>query len=161
MNFEIYDKKRLDGTVIRASSSKLGAVELLERLKRAGRSGVVQAFDADSVINRTHLVGAYLNAVAAFKEHRNIAKNMSMEMLLFAAMTTQIEDAIKLVGIKSTSNFILFANNQRAFEKVNEVLTGEKNFLPTKKHIKDAAVLFDIHSDYDKNILSKMALSRL
>ena len=161
MDLNIYDERLSKQAVIKIASSALGVQELLDRLNRIGDDSVVQVFDTDFIINKTHLLGAYLNAVMAFKERRNIAKSASMEMLLFAAMTTQIEDAIRIVGIKSPSGFVLFADKPGSYEKIRKFLTKEHDFLPTRKHIKDAASRFGILEDYDKNILSKMALSRL
>jgi len=161
MDLKICDERQLERIVIRRSSSALGVQELLDQLNRLDNNSVVQVFDADFIINKLHLFGAYLNAATAFKERRNISKSISMEMLLFAAMTTQIEDAIGLVGIKSQTGFVLFADNRESHEKIKKFLTEEYEFLPTAKHVKDAAKHFGILRDYDKNILSKMALSRL
>ena len=84
-------------------------------------------------------------------------------MILFAAMTRQINDAIKLVGAKSNKRFILFASNKGAYSNAKKVLEHVKEYKTTEKHSMDTAKKFgiDAKKDLDLFVLQKMAVSRL
>ena len=121
---------------------------------------VAQIFDPKRVISRTHLIGAYLNALYSFSERRNIAKNASTEMLLFAAMTRKITDAITLIGAKSSSDFILFCSDLAVSKKVAGLLSPSREFRPAKPRSSSASHFIGIEND-DEAVLQRMALSRL
>ena len=78
-----------------------------------------------------HLFAAYTNALLSFNSHSNKAKTLSMEMLLFAAMTDQIGAAIKNMGAKEGSKIVVFANGKRGFNLVKEALEDIKDFRPS------------------------------
>jgi tRNA threonylcarbamoyladenosine modification (KEOPS) complex Cgi121 subunit len=156
------DTKRME---VKEALPKTGITELFEQMTAINKTkgNVIQAFDCDSVINKTHLLGAYINAITAFGNHSNKAKSMSMEMLLFAAMTDQIGAAIKTVGAKENSKIIIFANNKKSFDGIKNRLTGIKDFRPTVQHIRKALRKFGMTTmkDADRLLLQKMATSRL
>jgi KEOPS complex subunit Cgi121 len=63
----------------------------------------VQFFDADLVATWQHLYFAVLNALAAFKNERNISKSLAMEVMIYASAQRQIRKALQLIGVKSAS----------------------------------------------------------
>lgn len=133
--------------IIRTASSDLGKEELVRKVTELNRNGrVIQLFDPKQIRSRMHLLGAYLNAVAAFDEKRNTAKSMATEMLLFAGMTCQINDAIKRMGIKSTKGFLVFADSERSYSLASGLFKNVKEFKSGKADIA---------------ILQKMAVARL
>ncbi|MCL4411710.1 hypothetical protein M1329_02150 [Candidatus Marsarchaeota archaeon] len=147
--------------VIIEASSKLGIAELHTALSaNAAKHGVAQIFDPGRVISRTHIAGAYLNALYALSERRNIAKNAATEMLLFAAMTRKISDAIELVGAKKSSDFILFCSDRNMLKEVSDLISSSKEFRPGKSSSGLASRALDVEND-DVAVLQKMALSRL
>ena len=79
---------------------------------------VMQLFDPNWVVNNTHVVGAYVNALLAFDNETNKTNSIAMEMLLFAAFTDQIGKALEIAGAKSASDFILFTNSKEALHKI-------------------------------------------
>jgi tRNA threonylcarbamoyladenosine modification (KEOPS) complex Cgi121 subunit len=151
--------------IIKEASSKFRIEELLKITAEINetKGSTVQIFYPDMVIDEIHLAGAYTNAVAAFKSHKNISKSIATEMLLFAAMTRQINDAIELVGAKSNKKFILFASNSSAYNKAKKVLDHVKEYKVTEKHSMDTAKKFgiDAKKDLDLFVLQKMAVSGL
>ncbi len=153
------------GFVIKQASSKLRIEELLKAIAEinATKGNTVQVFDPDMIIDEMHLAGAYMNAVAGFKSHTNISKNIATEMMLFAAMTRQINEAIRLVGAKSNRKFVLFASNTGAFNKVKKVLDHVKEYKVSEKHSMDTSKKFGINAkkDFDLFVLQRMAVSRL
>lgn len=153
------------GFVIKEASSRFKLSELLGALSGINKThgNVVQIFNPDYVIDRAHLEGAYLNAMSAFKSRTNISKSVATEMLLYAAMTRQINEAIKLVGAKSGRRFIFFASSKSAYAKVRELLASAKECKPSEKHASDTARMFGIspEKDLDVFVLQKIAVSRL
>ncbi len=152
------------GVVIKlaASGEPLDILLLKIGKMNSGRS-TIQVFDPSSIINKMHLIGAYMNAVEAFKNKSNISKSLGLEMMLFAAMTRQISDAIKIVGAKNSREFVLFASSAATYNKVKPLIKSGKDFKPSKSSEAKTAKKFGIslESDLDQFILQKIAVSRL
>jgi tRNA threonylcarbamoyladenosine modification (KEOPS) complex Cgi121 subunit len=152
--------------VIKRAASRKEIGELVRLIgKLNGKNAVIQIFDSKRIANRVHLAGAYANALITFKNHTNRTRSVAMEMLLFAAMTDQIGDAIDMVGAKSSSDFVLFADKKAAFAKVKPVLKIKSEFEASPAHTKSVAAAFGIKGSktelINAKILQKMALSRL
>lgn len=149
--------------LIKEASTKLSIDQLLEEIKKvASRKVALQIFDPDSVINKVHLIGAYINATVAFKNHSNKANNLSLEMLLFAAMTNQINVAIEKVGAKSSSKILVFSNDKKSFRKISKFLTNVKDFNRKKAQSIAIAQKFGINQEnIDALLLQSITLSRL
>jgi tRNA threonylcarbamoyladenosine modification (KEOPS) complex Cgi121 subunit len=64
------------------------------------QGAAVQFFDADLVATWEHLYFAVVNALTAFATHRNISRNLAMEMMLYASAQRQIRKAIGFIGVK-------------------------------------------------------------
>jgi tRNA threonylcarbamoyladenosine modification (KEOPS) complex Cgi121 subunit len=150
--------------IIKSASSKLNLDDLLFHIRKANDNGFVQIFDPDHVINRTHLIGAYVNSLASFNEGTNKTDGAAMEMLLFAAMTDQIDRAISIVGAKTTSDFVVFSNSTLAFNKIKPFLSVHSDFKADPSHVKKVAKALGVKTDgndIDSFILERIALSRL
>ena len=149
---------------IKEARPKTGVAELFEQIRKANKAKdvVVQAFDYNSVINRAHLLGAYINTVMAFNSHSNKAKSPAMEMLLFAAMTDQIGTAIETIGARDTK-LILFSNSRKNLDGMEYLLKDIGDFKPTAQHTRTALKKFGIKDakNADALMLQKMAMSRL
>ncbi len=81
--------------------------ELIGKLRSFGKeSGVAcQMMDAEVVYGREHIISAVEHAVRAFKKRTNSCKTLDMEILLYASGKRQIDDALKLMGIKNGNMF--------------------------------------------------------
>jgi KEOPS complex subunit Cgi121 len=80
------------------------AEDWLKAARSEPRRGVaVQLFDAELIATWEHLYFAVLNALTAFRNKRSIAKNLAVEVLLYASAQRQIRRAIALIGVKSSS----------------------------------------------------------
>lgn len=134
--------------LIKRGSSKIELDKLLLELRKLDDKAVIQLFDSDAIKGRAHLVGAYTNAVIAFKNGTNRSKNKAMEMLLFAGMTDQIDVALKRIGAKDRNNFILFCSNSKLLPKLAKLMK-----LNDFKSISNRR--------RDLQVLQSMALSRL
>ncbi len=149
--------------IMKSASSKNSIDDIIRLAK--GINGTVQIFGSRHIADRTHLVGAYANALIAFKNHTNKTRSLGMEMLLFAAMTDQIEVAIEISGARSSSDFIIFAEKKEALNLLKPLLSKSRDFDPSPSHIRYVARFFGIKGnavlDIDAMLLQKMALSRL
>jgi len=83
--------------------------ELLSRMKEISerRKAVIQAFDPDMVLSENHLIFSAHHAFKAFAEKRAIAKKLESELLLWAAGTRRIGEAVEKVGVKDPGRVVL------------------------------------------------------
>ncbi|MCL4389590.1 hypothetical protein M1397_03220 [Candidatus Marsarchaeota archaeon] len=150
--------------IIKEAKPKTSLNSIIGRLAALnGFKTVIQVFDPDYIINRNHLAGAYADAELAFKSGSNISKNVATEMLLFAAMTKQIDAAIKKAGAKPGKSVIVFANSRTAYGKIKPFLANAKDFNRKKNGMLSKAKELGIKTkgDLDSSIFREMAASRL
>lgn len=92
--------------------------ELLSRMKEVSvsRKAVIQAFDPDMVLSENHLIFSAHHAFKAFAEKRAIARKLESELLLWAAGTRRIEEAVKKIGVKDARKviFLIQKGKERA-----------------------------------------------
>lgn len=94
---------------------------------------VIQLFDSEKIATWKHLFIAALNAIAAFKQSRNVASQLSLEILLYATGQRQIKDAINLLGVSKQTRkvAVLILGDGREkiiafFEKIISLLNGRE-----------------------------------
>lgn len=151
------------GVIIRVVSLKVSLEEFLAIARSLSAGGeVVQLFDPDSIIDKNHVVAAYLNSVVAFRDGVNRSKSPDTEMLLFAAMTKQISDAVRLVGAKTGEMALLFAT-KRSYARIMKYIRRERMFVVSKRHKIEAAAKFGISADVESDIYlpNRMSLIKL
>lgn len=131
--------------------SGLGSIEeLFERLRaKAKRHGVLaQIFDPKAVVSERQLLMAYWLARRAFIEKRNIARTMETEILLRCAGTRMIDEAVRAVGAKSPSDFLLLtdASGSALRELLTETDSKERRieFTMDESRVERLARLYDI-----------------
>lgn len=150
--------------VVKEATVKADINGLLKKAADVSKGAdAVQIFDASAVVNRVHVIGAYLNALSAFKNRTNRSKGIAMEMLLFAALTDQIGVAIKRVGARPESRVVVFATGTHAFSKISPMLKNVREFSPDRNHGARALKALGIESvrDAKREVLSAMAVARL
>ena len=70
------------------------------RLATLKALGEVQLLDARLVCGRDHLVSAAEHAERAMREHRNVARSLAVEFVVYASGERQIADALTKMGIR-------------------------------------------------------------
>lgn len=97
--------------------------ELLSRMKRVSekRRAVIQAFDPDMVLSENHLIFSAHHAFKAFAEKRNIAKKKGSELLLWAAGTRRIGEAVKKVGVKDARKVVFLIQKGKEREVLKDM----------------------------------------
>lgn len=147
--------------IILEASSDIEIKDLFGAIKRRSRGRTIQIFDPSSIISRAHILGAYIDAILAFREGANLSKSRSMEMLLFVAMSRKIDEAIRVAGAKSSSRFVLFCDSRSSYDKVSELISRSSQFRVSREESLSAAKRLGIESTDDKSVLEAMTLSRL
>ncbi len=111
------------------SSGLRDAGELIGRLRRAAAELKVfaEAFEPKAIVSERQLLLAHKLAMDAFAEKRNIAKTMETEVLLRAAGTGKIGEAIERIGVKKPSGFLLLTDAEGSkLEALLKAIEGKK-----------------------------------
>ena len=112
---------------------------------------VVQAFDADMIYGKNHLISAYEHAKRAIDRKTNTTNSIEMETLLYASGERQIKLAIPKMGIKKGKiNIAFIFINQKA--KIPDDLAN--GMLKNLDLTRDDQVI-----DGDENTLKKFGIS--
>jgi len=102
--------------------------------------------NADYIVDENHVYFAVKKALKAWEKDRKVAKSLPLEVMLYAAATRQIRDAIKL-GVKEGINKVVgvFFNNVKVddFEEKKVLVEVSKN----KEKLKRIVDFFDISED--------------
>lgn len=92
----------------RGSFERAGVIDAIDKATE-GQKAVVQAFRADAVYGDSHLEAAARRALRSHAQGRGIARDVAVEIALYAAGTTQIEDALDLVGLPADGEALVVA----------------------------------------------------
>jgi len=101
---------------------------LLEKVNSFAQSHdvTVQAFDADVIYGKNHLISAVEHAIRAMERKTNTTNSIEMEMLLYASGERQLKLAIPKVGVKKGNANIAFVFDKKkgemSYNSVNEML---------------------------------------
>ena len=93
----------------------------LEKIREKTDNATIQFLNADLVAGWEHLFFAVLNALTAFKNRRNFANSLAVEILLFASAQRQIKHALELLGIKPETSKIAVVIVENEHEKTLEI----------------------------------------
>lgn len=122
------------------------------------RTSCVQLFDERAIACREHLEFSYLNAVRIHERGEARTKSVAMEMLLCAAMTSQIGDAIKKSGARSGRPFIVFSDSKEAYDKISDYLVRPVEFNLEKKEKEARVRRLGIPSGKVEDLIQEIAL---
>ncbi|MCG3226783.1 MAG: hypothetical protein H7645_07680 [Candidatus Heimdallarchaeota archaeon] len=112
--------------------------------ERSSAETVLQILDPTLLISVKQLQSAIYHTEKSFENKRNIARTKANELLIRLAGKRQISNALKLLGIKDSSQYLLiiafgakFENNKKELEKVVEQFgiseDEAENILPISK----------------------------
>ena len=88
-------------------------------------SVVIQAFNADLIYGKNHLISAVDHAVRAMERKTNTTNSLAMEILLYAAGERQLKLAIPKMGVKkgvANIAFVVVDDKKRDERMVDELL---------------------------------------
>jgi tRNA threonylcarbamoyladenosine modification (KEOPS) complex Cgi121 subunit len=135
------------------ASSKLSVNDLLAKIPI---EDCVQLFDERAIACKEQLEFAYLNAVKIQQRGESKTKSLAMELLLCAAMSSQIGDAIKKAGAKTGKMFVVFSDSKQAYAKLEKFLVDPVEFNP--KEVKERIVKLGIKSGNVEDLIQEIAL---
>ncbi len=116
--------------------------------------------NSDYVISLDVLKFAVQKALKSWREKRNVAKTLSMEILLYVSATRQINKALK-IGLKEGANRVIVVDLNGCLEKLKELGFKERDVLQTDdKKIKRIAEFYEIDEE-ELNLVGKEKLPLL
>jgi len=86
---------------------------------------VIQAFNADLIYGKNHLISAVDHAIRAMERKTNTTNSLAMEILLYAAGERQLKLAIPKMGVKkgvANIAFVIVHDKKRDERMVDELL---------------------------------------
>ena len=126
--------------------------DFLKKIDTFGKENeiIIQAFDADVIFGRNHLVSSVNHATRSFERKTNTTNSLAMEILLYSSGERQLKLAIPKMGVKK-GNVIV------AFLFVGDKITKQliDNFLTTLSLNQDDRVL-----EGNENTLKKFGMNK-
>jgi len=132
---------------------------------------IIQAFNAEIIFGKKHIISAYRHANRAFETKTNSTNSLAMEILLYASGERQLKLAIPKTGVKKGKSciaFILIGENITdkliiellkilKLKRDDKVLEGNINTLK-KFGLKEIEIKTVSKDKYSSLILEKIAL---
>ncbi|AFS83359.1 KEOPS complex subunit Cgi121 [Candidatus Nitrosopumilus sediminis] len=159
-----YSKKQIQ--IIEIKGQKSIDVKFIDHLREKYPKLLLQAVSCDFILDSYHLKKIISLSIESKKNNVLLSNKIETDILMRFALTTQISDAIKNVGIRPKSNFILISiGNKKTLNYLYRELTPisvnlfsknneghlKKHFKITKKHI---------DSIYSKNPLADILVEK-
>jgi len=85
---------------------------------------IIQAFNAELIYGKNHLISAVHHAQRAFEQANNSTNTLAMEILLYAAGERQIKKAIEKLGVKKGKISIAFVVMKKIQNIKNENISS-------------------------------------
>ena len=116
--------------------------------------------NSDYVVDLDVLKFAVRKALKSWKEGRNIAKTLSMEILLYVSATRQINKAL-IIGLKEGINRVIVVDLNGCLERLKELGFKEEDVLQVDaEKIKRVAEFYEIDEE-ELNLVGKEKLPLL
>jgi len=152
--------------VIEIKGQKSINVKFIDHLRKKYPKIMLQAISSNFILNNYHLKKIVLLSLESKKNDILLSNKLETDILMRFALTTQISDAIKNIGIKPDTNFILIAiGNKKSLNSLyNELLPisvnifSKNNDLYLKKYFKITKKHVD--SIYSKNQLEDILIEK-
>jgi tRNA threonylcarbamoyladenosine modification (KEOPS) complex Cgi121 subunit len=136
-----------------------------ELLSGLSALGTFQLMDAGLILDEDHVRFACFEALRSFESGENVTASPSMEILVKSACTTQIKDAIGMLGIRGGSREAVLVAVDADEEEVAHAVQltgGERSSRPLKstpEKRKRVAEAFSLAEPVERSLLEKIALS--
>lgn len=136
--------------------------ELLSRLMELGE---FQLLDGAMVLGRGHVDFAIFEAARSIESGENVSQSLAMEILVKASCTTQISEAIELMGVREDSERLVMVGVKVTEEQLQEAvaLTGgrrsERPFEVDKEKRERVKGRLALSEPVEVSLLERIALS--
>jgi tRNA threonylcarbamoyladenosine modification (KEOPS) complex Cgi121 subunit/molybdopterin converting factor small subunit len=152
--------------IIEIKGQKSINVKFIDNLRKKYPKIMLQAISSNFILNNYHLKKIISLSLESKKNDILLSNKLETDILMRFALTTQISDAIKNIGIKPGTNFILIAiGNKKSLNLLyNELLPisvnifSKNNDLYLKKYFKITKKHID--SIYSKNPLEDILVEK-
>jgi len=105
----------------------------LHTLKDEANDMCAQFLDASLIAGHEHLRFAVLNALNAFAGHVCISSNLAIEILLYASAQRQIKEALRLIGVQSSTRNVAAVILGRTQEQTSKKLSAVSQLIGAKR----------------------------
>jgi len=148
--------------IIGVEDVEVNDVEAL--LSSLSEIGTFQVMEADRILGEEHLRFACFEAVRCMKSGQNLTGSLGMEILVRAACTTQISEAIRRLGVrKGRRDLILVAIGcgENEVSRALDLIGGRRSDAPLRvdaerrRRVKKA---FSLSEPVEKTLLERIAL---
>jgi tRNA threonylcarbamoyladenosine modification (KEOPS) complex Cgi121 subunit len=138
--------------------------DMLTLLREMGK---FQLMDAGLILNEDHVRFACFEAMRSFEEGCNIASTIQMEILLKAAATTQISEAIARLGATPRSRALILVALDAGEEQIESVVKATGGGVsgaplePTEEKRERVRDAYGLQEPVERALLERIALSSL
>ena len=106
-----------------------GALDEINSLKEDGE--IIQLLNADSVVSRNHIIHGVNQAFLAFERGENLAKDISVEIVLRCSAQRQISKAFDMLGLKEgdMNLCVVLINSKNHFQELSSLFDFDESVL--------------------------------
>ena len=108
---------------------------------------IIQLLNADSVVSKNHIFHGVNHAFLAFERDENLAKDISVEIVLRCSAQRQISKAFKMLGLKEGNmNLCAILINSRDYtEELSSIFTRDDSvFIPDEDKLIEIYNISDV-----------------
>ena len=157
VNFE-FSKKIIQ--VIEIKGQKSIDVKFIDDIRKKYPKIILQAVSSNYILNNYHLKKIISLSIESEKNNILLSNKLETDILMRFALTTQISDAIKNVGIKPNTNFTIIAiGNKKTLNSLYLELKSISNLMFSKNNESFLKKRFKITTKHTDSIISKNSLA--
>ena len=159
-----YSKKLIQ--ILEIKSQKLIDVKFIDDLRKKHPKLLLQAVSCDFILNNYHLKKIISLSIESQKNNLLLSNKLETDILMRFALTTQISDAIRTVGIKPKTNFFIIAigNKKTLHSLYLELIPISTNIFSknNENYLKKYFKITKRHTDsiYSKNPLADALIEK-
>ena len=157
VNFE-FSKKIIQ--VIEIKGQKSIDVKFIDDIRKKYPKIILQAVSSNYILNNYHLKKIISLSIESEKNNILLSNKLETDILMRFALTTQISDAIKNVGIKPNTNFTIIAiGNKKTLNSLYLELKPLSTLMFSKNNESFLKKQFKITTKHTDSIISKNSLA--
>ena len=146
--------------VVEIKGQKSINVKFIDDLRKRYPKIVLQAVSSNYILDKYHLKKIVSLSIESEKNNILLSKKLETDILMRFALTTQISDAIKNVGIKPNTNFIIIAiGNKKTLNSLYLELKSISSPMFSKNNESFLKKRFKITTKHTNSIISKNPLA--
>ena len=114
-----------------------------------GDDEIIQLLDADSVVSKDHIIHGVNQAFLAFERGENLAKDISVEIVLRCSAQRQISKAFRILGLKEgdMNLCVILINSKDYSSELSSIFTRDDDVL-----LPDYEKLVDVYKISDAEL---------